>query len=347
MRIGIYTHYAHCDQAYLAVRLAELCRQAGVEFDIYSSTAHAKLGTPYDKLILTRHITKFTDWVKKHKVILWTHVPRVEQLKCADRAGVKTIIAPMWQELAAPFKKALKSADAVVTLCAEQTELFQDVYNLRTVVPIPFDPGLPITRKTAPTDPRNVKVLLPWFDRTARCTSNDFLAELYPLVTQMPDFRLTVAITPSRFSPSIVKFFKNLGKKTSGRVTVARNTSFKTRPLLFSAHDLTLAMCECDNYGFMPLTSIYMGTPVLSTAVAPQREIIDNGQNGLLVRTKSDYDEHGVVHALPDYSLLLSALQDFIAEPRHIDTLNKHVSKGLPQRRRAFEAGWRQILNIT
>lgn len=347
MRIGIYTHYAHCDQAYLAVRLAELCRQAGVEFDIYSAIEPAKLGSPYDKLVLTRQMTKFTDWVKKHKVILWTHVPRIEQLKCADRAGVKTVVAPMWQELVAPFRKALRAADVVVALCAEQTELFRDIYNLRNVVCIPFDPGLPTTRKTALTDPRNVRVLLPWFDRTARCTGNEFLSGLHQVVGSMPDLRLTVAITPSRFAPSIVQFFKNLREKTAGRVTITRHTPLKSRPLLFGSHDLTLSPGECDNYGLIPLTSIYMGTPVLATGVSPQRDIIENGQNGLLIRTKADYDEHGVVHALPDYALLIGALQDFVAEPRHIDTLNKHVSKGLPQRRRAFDAGWRQILNLS
>jgi glycosyltransferase involved in cell wall biosynthesis len=198
----------------------------------------------------------------------------------------------------------------------------------------------------APVDPRNVKVLLPWFDRAARCTGNDFLTGLHQVVSSMPDLKLTVAITPSRFAPSIVQFFKNLREKTNGRVTIVRRTPLNARPILFSAHDLTLAPAECDNYGLIPLTSIYMGTPVLSSNVSPQRDIVESGQNGLLIRTKSDYDEHGVVHALPDYSLLIGALQDFAAEPRHIDTLNKHVSKGLPQRRRAFDAGWRQILNI-
>jgi len=347
MRIGIYTHYAHCDQAYLAVRLADLCRQAGVEFDIYSNIEPAKLGTPYDKLVLTKQVIKFTNWVKKHNVVVWTHIPRVEQLNFADRAGVKTVLAPMWQELIPPFKKALKAADAVVTLCAEQTELFRDIYNLRTAVHIPFDPGLPVTRKTALVDPKNVRLLLPWFDRTARCTGNDFLSGLQHIVTRMPDLKLTVAITTSKFAPSIAQFFKNLNVKTDGRVVIKRGVPLKSRPVLFGAHDLTLALGECDNYGLIPLTSIYMGTPVLTTNVSPQKDIIDNGHNGLLIRTKSDYDEHGVVHALPDYSLLLAAVQDFVAEPQHIDTLSRHIGKGLPQRRRAFDAGWRQIFNIT
>lgn len=346
MRIGVYTHYAHCDQAYLCLRLLELFRQCGLEFDIYADNQPAKMGTPYDKLVLTKSIIKFTDWVKKHDAVIWTHPPKIEQIKCADRANVKTVIAPMWQELKSPFKKVLQAADVVVTLCSEQTELFRDVYNLRGTVLIPFDTGLPFTRKSSSVNPKCVRVLLPWFDRNARCTGVNFLADLGFLVERMHELHLTVAITSSRFAPSIASFFKKLGERAGDRVNVVRSVALKNRPALFSQHDLTILPAECDNYGYAALTSINMGTPVLTTHVSPQKDIIENGQNGLLVRTKTDYDENGVAHALPDYELFISALQEMIAEPWHIDAISRQVTKGLITRRRAFEAGWKQVLSI-
>ena len=80
MRVGIYTHYAHCDQAYFAVRLAELLGKLDVDFDIYSDNQPGKLGTRYDKSVRTRKNQTFTAWAKNKTVIVWTQVPRFEAI---------------------------------------------------------------------------------------------------------------------------------------------------------------------------------------------------------------------------------------------------------------------------
>lgn len=344
MCVGIYTHYAHCDEAYLAVRLVTLLRALGEPFDIYSDNSPGKLKLPYDRAVKYRGVVKYTDWVRKRSTVVWTRVPRVEQINYASSRGIRTVIAPMWQELTPPFKKALKRADHVIAMSAECRDLLVDVYKLNHVSMIPFDTGLPITRKTSPVNPRKIKLFLPWFDRNARCASSDFLGTLGYLIEHMEEPQLTVAVNSSRFGPAVAKFFTRLGARTEGRVRLVRNVPFVKRFHLYAQADLTVWPGECDNYGLCGLTSLAAGTPVLSLATSPQTDYLYQEVNSALVKTKIEYDDNGVSHAIPDYGRFIAALQELVAEPRHINLMQKKVSYNLPSRREAFEGGWRKLL---
>jgi len=346
MCVGIYTHYAHCDQAYFAVRLVALLRALGAPFDIYSDNSPGKLKLPYDRSVKHRSVVKYTDWVRRRSVVVWTHVPRVEQLDYANRRGIKTIVVPMWQEFLPPYKKALKRADRVIALSSECRDLFVDVFKLNRVSLIPFDTGLPITRKNKPGDPRRLQLFLPWFDRNARCSSGHFLGMLGYIMERMEEPHLTVAVNSSRFGPPAAKFFQQLGARTGGRVTLVRNVSLVKRFSLYTNADLTIWPAECDNYGLCGLTSLAAGTPLLSFAVAPQTDFLHQDINAALVKTRVDYDDNGVPHAVPNYEKFAAALQELIAEPRHIAQMQKKVSYNLPSRKESFEGGWKQLLDL-
>jgi len=346
MRIGIYTHYAHCDEAYFALRLAGFLRTQGADCTLYSNTQPAKLKTEYDRSVVHKKKCSFTQWAKTCQIIIWTHPPKLDTLNYTKRVGVRTIIVPMWQELERPFKKVMNRADHVIAMNAEARELFAKIYKLKNVTFIPFDVGLPAIKKTKAINSRQIKIFLPWFDRNARCAHSQFLGLLGYLLERMPDAQLTVAITSSRFAPSIAKFFQTLGRKTHGRVKLVRNVQLSKRPAMYTAHDLTLFPAECDNYGLCSLTSISCGTPVLSFALSPQIDFVYQDANGVLVKTRVDYDDNGVPHAAPDYEKLVTVLQTMIAEPGHIDNLNKRVNYNLSTRSKSFELGWRTILRL-
>jgi glycosyltransferase involved in cell wall biosynthesis len=346
MRIGIYTHYAHCDEAYFAIRIADFLRTQGVDCSLYSDAAPAKLRTHYDRVVLHKKKRVFTDWAITCSTIIWTHPPKADTLNYARRANINVVIVPMWQELVRPFRKVLQRADHVIALNAEARELFVKVYKFKNVTYIPFDAGLPTTKKTKPVNSKQIKVFLPWFDRNARCANGQFLNLLSYVIERMPDAHLTVAISSSRFAPSIAKFFQALGVKTGGRVKLVRNVTLPERPALYTAHDLTLFPAECDNYGLCSLTSLSCGTPVLSFAVSPQIDFVYQDANGVLVKTRVDYDENGVPHAAPDYEKLITTLQAFVADSVLLDNLNRRVNYNLAQRRKAFELGWQTLLKI-
>lgn len=346
MRIGIYTHYAQCDQAYFAVRLADFLRTQDVTLSIYADNKPAKLKTIYDNAVAHRAKVKFTTWARHQDIIIWTHVPKIEQITYAKRYGVLTVLAPMWQELKSPFRKAIKHADHVIAMSVECRELYQAVYKFKHTTLIPFDAGLPAIRKDAPVDPRNVRLFLPWFDQNARCAQQVFLTHLREILTRMPEARLTVGVTSSRFSPSIAQFFNRLSERTEGRVNLLRRVAFRDRPQLFMNHDLTLVPAECDNYGLCGLMSINCGTPILTFAVSPQIDFAYPDTNAVVVKTKVNYDEYGVAHADPDYYRYFTLLQTIIAEPQHIDSMNKRINYNLNSRRKSFETGWQSILRL-
>jgi hypothetical protein len=345
MRVGIYTHYAHCDQTYLTLRLAQLFHKLGIEYEIYSDKPPGKLGVPQDKYVTTRQHVKFTDWAVKKNVIIWTQVPRAEQLSYVKRRNIKTILVPMWQELVQPFRKALRTADCVVSMSAECQTLFGDVYKVKNAELIPFDTGLPIIKKSGFVDPRKIKIFLPWFDRNAKCTGGQFITVLKHIMLHMEEAHLTVAVTPSHFSPGISKFFLNLQKRCPGRISLLRNTPFKKRVDLYAENDLTLIPAECDNYGLCALTSITVGTPVIAAAISPQIDFLHPDANSALVLTKTDYDENGVIHALPDYEVFGLVLQTLITEANLIHKMNQKTNYNLNTRRHQFEIGWENILN--
>jgi len=346
MSVGIYTHYAQCDQAYLAVRLADFLRNQGVDFSIYSDNQPPKIKTAYDNVVVYKSKQRYSDWVKKHHVVVWTHIPKIEQINIAKRHGATTVIAPMWQELNPPFRKAARQADHLIAMSTECRELFHGVYKFRNVTLIPFDAGLPPTKKDTAVNPRKIKLFLPWFDRNARCSQNYFLDQLEYLLTHMHEIHLTVAISSSKFSPSIAKFFQRLGRKTDGRVVLKRNIPIPARAGFYASHDLTVFPAECDNYGVCSLTSICCGTPVVTLAVSPQTDFVYPDANGVLVKTKIDYDENGVPHANADYDLFGETLQALVAEPRHIDAMNKKINYNLNSRRKSFELGWQSVLRL-
>jgi glycosyltransferase involved in cell wall biosynthesis len=346
MCVGLYTHYAHCDQAYLAVRLVDFLRSAGEPFDIYSDNSPGRLQLPYDRIVKYKGNARFTDWANRRSTIIWTHVPRIEQLDYARRKGITTILAPMWQELLPPFKKAMRRADRVIALSNEARDLYLEVYKLNNVSTIPFDTGLPLTRKDSTVNARRVRLFLPWFDRNARCSSGGFLGMLGFLLERMHEAHLTVAVNSSRFGPAVAKFFTRLGDRTDGRVRLVRSVPFVKRMSLFANADLTVWPGECDNYGLCGLTSLAAGTPVISFGVAPQTDFLHQDVNSALVKTKVDYDDNGVPHARPDYTRFSAALQEMIAEPLHINQMQKKVSYNLLSRKESFESGWRQALNL-
>jgi glycosyltransferase involved in cell wall biosynthesis len=161
----------------------------------------------------------------------------------------------------------------------------------------------------------------------------------------MPEAHLTVCISSSKFSPAVAKFFQRLGQKTK-RVKVLRGVPFSRRPAIFAEHDLTVFPAECDNFGACNLMSINCGTPVLTFAVSPQTDFVYPDANGALVKTKIDFDENGVPHAAPDYDRFAKVLQTLIAEPWHIDNMNKKINYNLNSRRKSFELGWQSILRL-
>jgi glycosyltransferase involved in cell wall biosynthesis len=328
------------------MRLADYICSIGETCSLYSGHAPSKLKTVYDNRVFHRKRMKYTEWAKKHSVIIWTHIPKVEQIAFAKRNRILTVLVPMWQELHTPFRKAVKQADHLIALTSECRDLYHKIYKFKNVSLIPFDTGLPVTKKDGNVNTRKIKLFLPWFDRNARCAQSTFLTELQYLIDRMPEIHLTVAISSSKFAPAIAKFFQTLQEKTAGRVTLYRNVKVSDRPAMYAAHDLTIFPAECDNYGFCNLTSITCGTPVLTFALSPQTDFVYQESNGIAVKTKVDYDEHGVPHADPNYEKYISALQTLVAEPWHIDGMSKKVNYNLNSRRKSFELGWQSILRL-
>lgn len=344
MNVGIYTRYNHSDEAYLAARLADFVQSTGATPSIYSANAPTKIGFLYDNVVEHKKTKKFTDWLVGKRTVVWTHIPPIEHIYCAQRLGIRTVLAPMWQSIRPPFKRVIKSADYLVAFSLECRDLYKAIFRFKNVVLVPFDAGLPPFRK-AENPKEHIKIFLPWFDDNARCTQIEFLPELENLLHNFPQVSLTVAVSSSKFSSSVCKFLNTLNDKT-GRLTLTRRVPVIERPALFMRHDLTLFPAECDNYGLCSLTSISCGTPVVAFGVSPQTDFVYPSSNGMLVKTKIDYDENGVPHANPNYSRYFSAVQELISDTKYIENMQTRITYNMSTRKKSFELGWRNLLAL-
>lgn len=344
MNVGIYTRYTHGDEAYLAARLAAFVFRRGANPCIYSSVSPRRLGFPLDNYVDHKRTKKYTDWLAGKHVVIWTHVPPVEQLICAQKRGLMTVVAPMWQELQPPFRRAIRAADYLVAFSLEARDLYKAIFKFKNVVLVPFDAGIPPFRKNSVSE-KETKLLLPWFDENARCTQSDFLSGVKNLLTNFPQTYLTVAVSSSKFSPSACKFFNNLAART-GRLKLVRNVKPAHRPALYMQNDVTIFPAECDNYGLCSLTSISCGTPVVSFGVSPQTDFIYPSSNGVLVKTKIDYDENGVPHANPCYSKYFSAIQELLSDTKYLENMQSRITYNMAARKKSFELGWFSLTGL-
>jgi glycosyltransferase involved in cell wall biosynthesis len=344
MNVGIYTKYTHGDEAYLAARLVAFVQQNGASPAVYSSTPPARLGFSFDRQVADKSTQKYTDWLVGKHVVIWTHVPPIEQLICARKRGLMTVIAPMWQELRPPFRRTLKAADYLVAFSLEARDLYKAIFKFKNVVLVPFDSGIPPFRKNSVSE-KETKIFLPWFDANARCSQSEFLTEIKNLLVNFSQVYLTVAISSSRFSPAACKFFRGLAKQT-GRLSLVRNVKPAHRPALYMRNDLTIFPAECDNYGLCSLTSIACGTPVVSFGVAPQTDFIYPSSNGVLVKTKIDYDENGVPFARPNYSKYFIAVQELLSDTKYLENMQSRITYNMSARKKSFELGWYALAGL-
>jgi glycosyltransferase involved in cell wall biosynthesis len=334
VNVGFHIRYERSDATYMVFQMARRVLELGFDVEILPVETPQVVHPHWDKYVLKSNRTTYWDWVKRGHLsyVIFNEVPRVEWLQAAMAEGLKCYLLCFWENIREEDIPVLPVFTNVICPSRNVQRLLVDRLNLTNSMYIPWDPGVPITHEDRLVDAERIGVFWPLSD--SQCYHQEF--DMVPIVSDVmracPQMYLTVTYS-SNMPETGVKTLKNLYNLADGRAELMKNLSWEKEQLLFGKHDLTIWPTRMENVGLVGLSSVYMGTPVMTFDHPLVGEFIRDGRNGLLVPCELRYNFLGVPYVEADYRVFANALVNLVRDPEKIDQLRETVTHGLAARR--------------
>lgn len=338
MPLGICTRYQHCEATIAALRLADWAVEAGHEVSIYPVTSsRGTLMPQWDSVVEKARRLRFTTWAARQTTIIWTHCPILGQITWPRDRGIQTGILCFWDEIRHEHIEVYRAADFVLSPSHLVHSFVTKILNARRAVDLPWDTGEPFTKKDPRLRASQVWVLLPLFDYEPYRVEATALEVAGRALLRNPDMVLTVPYNASKIAPFAVRRLKQFRNYFGNRVRLLPSIPLARRAMLYASHDLTYwPVCE-GSIGLPGLTSVTMGTPVVSFAVPLFSEFL-GAANSVQAPVVSHGMPQGLQHTEPDYDAMDVLLQTTVADPDAVRNLQQSVLSGLAERRKVFGA---------
>lgn len=344
MHLGIYSRYQSHEASYAALQLADWAVARGHDVSIFSDDKpQTRLHPTWDRVVQHAGPRGYTAWLENLDAVLWTHCPIAEQVTCANRRGLRTIVMPFWHELRSDDRKALRQAQFVVVPSRAAADLVGARWQLKRCWAALWDPGLPFTLKNDMQHPERIKLLLPLFDHYPRVIDAACPKLLQRLMEYIDCVDLTVPFTPAQLSAAGLRQLKAFSRSFPGRVTLLKSVPLQRRPLLYAQHDLTIWPTLAENIGLVGLTSIAMGTPVLAFNYPPLSEFL-SVKNSVLVPCSGQPESLGRPRIAPDFAAFEQAASQLLHDRQYLGKLQQTVHHNLENRRNIFNDVWMRAL---
>lgn len=337
MQVAISTRYCFHEATYAALRMAELAQHLGHDVRIDSVNNPPRLNCVWDKRVSSQKYLELQAWAN---IVVWTHAPSVKEVNFWRRGPAKLILIPMWNELRSDCRKALGKLDHVVV--PHRAGLNVGDRWSKDWMAVPWDNGLPITRKDGLRVPGQVHVLVAMFDDSAAYVDLTLFDELSRLLKTFPQLHITIAYCSSRVRTLTSNRMRGLANAFKGRCSLLRGVAIRDRPLLYARHDLTMWPTPVTDIGCVGLDSLTMGTPVVAWKCPPIDEIL-RPDNGRLVDCEVNYSPLGIPASDCNCYRLGLALQQLLLEPAAILTLQQNTAVQLETRRKEFVRSWAKL----
>jgi len=342
--VGICTHYRRHEATYHAIQVASWASLKGLDVSMVGMLGPPKtrVGSEWDDKVvhIDRRSPPFTEWAKRHSSIVWTYTPHHSQIEICSALGVRSIVIPLWHELADCDIYPLMRCTAVIAATDTQACFFSRRLNLANVRHAPWDTGQPLLAKRRPI---NCVIGLPLFDGMSRRTEMTVFEVLDRTLAAFGWVKFRIAVSATVVANFVKRRMFALQAKFPGRVSVDRSPDYDVRPTWLAACDLCLWPVCAENNGMIPLTSRMSGTPVVAFDIAPLSDVVPLG-SGRLVKTPVSYEELCLPVAQPDYSALEGALWSIIESPNAIREMQAHVQFDAADRAAAFNQVMSEVL---
>lgn len=349
MRVGFHTAYRDDDLAHAALRLARFARELGYDVSIRSHhPGRCKVDRDWDSRVELEADRSFGEWVKSCRVVVWTEPGPAELIAAAARVGAKTVVLLPWDFLGTSFQAFYRSADVLVSPVKEGATVLKENWPDARVKFVPWDVGLPPTRKPAPKDPSRVRVLFPVHGWQSGRVCPDVLTVVYRLMSALDHVDVTFLYNHKAVGTDGLKAVRRLAAKFGDRFEPLSDKGMSRDRVLveYAAADLTAWASEFEGLGRVGLESLAMGTPVVAYDVPPQSEFLKDRCNAVLVPCELKYTTTGVPIVNPNPAEFGKALEDVCSRPRELSDMRRSVRYGLADRLARFKAGWKDIFSL-
>lgn len=352
MRVGIVLQYRRHDVVYAAMRLADFFRRTGREVSVFSVGRRRRvprLNTDWDRLVVPEAAVPYKTWLAGVDAVVFAAPTAPGTVAAANAAGCKTVSLAAWDWLPHQPGEGFRISDAVVAPFRSAGDLVRDQFGLDNVIHVPWDCGLPLTRKAnEDLAGDRARVLFPVHCSQAERTWPEAVTAIASRVASLcPWVDVTVSVTPKTLRASSLTAVRRVAANPTrgGTLTVLDDpTGWSHTPLVYGRHDLTVWAAELEGFGMTGLESLCMGTPVVAYDVAPMSELVKDGENGRLVKCDLRWTEVRVPLVKPDWEALRDTLVNLLNNRTGIADLRRNTRLDLMARREKFVAGWTDVL---
>ena len=342
MRVGFCSYYRKSENVYLSLRLAEFCREEGHEISIFSVYDRINQVHPrWDKRVVSPKKQSYLSWVKANQWTIWTEAMPSFFPQLASKNGSKTALLGLWDCVSEEYKDHYQMTDVLVCPCQEACHVFRDAFGLSNIHFIPWDPGLPLTRKSKLIDPSRLKLLV--------VLNEHQVSRIHPeILNTMWRVDITLIHGPKSLNGLGFRAVKRISDvfAASGQFTRVSDGKLLREDMAskYGKHDLLVWPSELEGAGLTGLECLSMGTPVLAYDLPPMSGFLKDGKNAALVGCELAYNWLGTPSAKADPQAFEEALTSLLNDRTRLVELSKFSRLGLPQRREKFVSGWRSIL---
>jgi len=341
--ISVCASYQQSDQLFAAVAIADRLWRDGRKFVFLRRYWSAKSIFPeWDNQIKRGaffDVGPYTD-----NLVIWTEPVDAKWLAFAAENHIYNYLYTSYDQLhLLAISPHLDQYARIIAPSVSQANLIAGRHNLKTLAAIPYTPSLPATHKRSLVQGGRVRLFISLSGSQLGRVELKAFSVLLGVCEANPNVDLTVATSGglSRKSKVCLAALQDfLGK----RCTTLKSRSWHDQVIAMAESDLTVWLPLHDGLGLVGLTSIYVGTPVVSWDVPPINEFLNNGADSILVKCGVSCNQNGRPGVRPNYDDLAEAITTLVREPKFLSALRRNTTSGALFNDKMATVGWRELL---
>lgn len=346
VKVGICTRYWRHEATFAAVRIGNWLKRNDYGVELFCmSPRQLPIDRYWDKRAIQFRKQLFSDWIINSKIdlVIFTHIPPIEVVDWLKIMGIPVMVFIIWHELELSDRGLLGSVACVLVPHRAGYDFLRS-WGLRNIYHLPWGTDHPQVLKPKNHCIEHPHLFMPLYDGIANRMEMTALTVAERAILRCPKARLTIAYNSSTVTSAGKRRIAQIKAACPNRVSLLRGTPPPDRAILFRNHDLTLWPTEYESTCEVGLTSVTMGTPVLTFTAPPVREYF-NERNAICVNSPLTFDNVlGLPRATPDYMMMDELLHQVLQDPDYLRSLQRSAHDGLVARQELFHDIMQQLI---
>lgn len=346
MKVGFSLDYGKNDATQMGLHVAQVALDAGCDVEIYTPpTQRVPVHPFWDRFLVREKRGQFDEWLVTSGLdhLIYMHIPPTKEIKRVKDGHIKVSLVVLWDSLEEEHLDSLILFDSVICPGKSSLKLLSHRVGLPNLSIIPWDTGVPITFEPRPISADRIGIIWPLEWQQAKRQEEKFALVAEQLLELCPNVWITITYSDN-IPGNFLRDLRRMVIYGNGRAEVMHSTSLDKQELLFGYHDLTLWPSLTESAALIGLTSLAMGTPVISFDHPVAADAIKDGRNGVLVPCEIETIGIGGAKVKPDYPLFGRKITEVVNDIKLLEHLRQNSIIGLRERREIFTSKWKDLL---